>query len=323
MGTNKMKVALCVVLLFGAVFSLSTEDQFKDWMVKYEKTYTSDADYLHALKNFEATLRRVDTLNSDPQDTAVYGLGPFSDLSPLEFRNAYLMKDYTPAEPVDEIVTTKFGAAPQTFDWRSKSGIVSPVKNQGQCGSCWAFSTVEAVESAWAMANHSMTILSPQQIVDCDTRDNGCGGGNPPTAYDYIMQAGGLETNADYPYTARNGECKADKSKEVVDITGFKYSTRSRNEHEMIDSSYAVGPLSVCVSTGGWQDYQSGIMTKLRCGFMVDHCVGITGWDLSASKPYWVVRNSWGTSWGNDGYIYVEFGHDVCEIAGEATYPTV
>jgi len=213
---------------------------------------------------------------------------------------------------------------PSSLDWRTK-GAVTPVKNQEQCGSCWAFSATEGVESAYFLAKGQLFVLSPQQIVSCDTSDGGCDGGDLPTAFQYVQQAG-METDKAYPYTSGNGDsgtCIYDQSQVVVHISGFKYATTTGNETAMQAAMMTQGPLSVCVDAETWQNYQSGVITH-GCGDSLDHCVQIVGWaSTSTSVPYWIVRNSWGTDWGLNGFLWVERNKDECGISDEATYVTI
>jgi len=216
---------------------------------------------------------------------------------------------------------------PTTLDWRQK-GAVTAVKDQGQCGSCWAFSTVESVESAWIIAgrgDNESTILSPQQLVDCDQSSRGCGGGFTTTAYDYLVKSGGLAAESKYPYTASNGQCYYNSTLAVAKITGYKKATIWFNEKQLEDNLVAMGPVSVCVHAVAWQDYVSGVMTASQCGFFntLDHCVQLVGYDKTQSSPFWIVRNSWTTQWGIEGYIWLEMGKDTCGIAHQANWPTV
>jgi len=174
------------------------------------------------------------------------------------------------------------------------------------------FSITENIESMWAIAGNTLRRLSMQQVVDCDTSDDGCGGGDPPTAYQYVMSAGGLEAYVDYPYTGENGYCQFNSGDVVAKISGWNYATQSGNENNMASYLVSNGPLSICVDAESWQYYNGGIIVKGDgCGTSLDHCVMAVGFDTTGSTPYWIVRNSWGTDWGMNGYLYVEMGQDV------------
>jgi C1A family cysteine protease len=233
-------------------------------------------------------------------------------LTPKEFKDLYLMRVpprnmtgivYEPA-PVGVV-------APTSFDWRSKQGV-SAVKNQGQCGSCWAFSATENIESVVKIGKGTMPILAPQQMVDCDKGCYGCGGGWPYKAMTYIVSAGGQDSESTYPYTARNGQCKA-KSPFGAQIKGYK--NIGRDEHTIQASLTTVSPFSVCVDASQWSHYKSGVLRSNQCGHGIDHCVQLVGYDAGANPPYWIVRNSWGTGWGVQGYIYLEMWKDTCAMA--------
>jgi len=212
--------------------------------------------------------------------------------------------------------------SPPLFDWRNYvPHPITPVKVQGQCGSCWAFSATEEIESAWILSGHNLTLLSEQQIVDCDKSDAGCNGGDTPTAYQYVISAGGLETEAAYPYTAKDGKCSATAPK-VATITGFKYATSKKNETQLLNALATIAPISICVDAASWDSYAGGVLTK--CGSKLDHCVQLVGYgtDSASGLDYWEVRNSWGTSWGENGYIKLKRGSNICGIADEATIAT-
>lgn len=262
---------------------------------------------------------RISVLNQ--QDTAEYGVNKFSDLSQEEFAAMYLTYKPTPIPDdvrVPPVSQERVSQLPKSFDWRNEHpSPVTPVKNQKQCGSCWAFSATENIESVWIRAGHSAVELAPQQIVDCDTTDDGCQGGFPSRAFEYVIRAGGMEKESDYPYTARNGRCEAQKDKMVVKISSFKYATQSRNETEMQVRLQDWAPLSICLDASQWSSYRGGVLT--HCGNQQDHCVQLVGWNKESNPPYWIVRNSWGEDWGMNGYIHLEMGKNMCGVDNTVT----
>jgi len=228
-----------------------------------------------------------------------------------------------PAERSDVgVLPTTDIDVPQTLDWRNQN-MVTPVKNQEQCGSCWAFSVVENIESMYCMKNQidctTFPPLSPQEIVDCDTTDAGCDGGDPPTAYQFVMTEGGLEDDSDYPYTAQDGTCNFQANLVKVTITNWQYATQNSNEQTMQNNLVSWGPLSICVDAEPWQDYTGGVLMASDCSNQLDHCVQLVGYDMTQSTPFWIVRNSWGADWGENGYIRLQYGQDTCGCADEAT----
>jgi len=206
--------------------------------------------------------------------------------------------------------------APTTFDWRSKGGVTS-VKNQEQCGSCWAFSATENIESVYKLAGHSMPILGPQQIVDCDKSDYGCSGGWPRLAYTYVIQAGGQDQESCYPYTARDGSCKFKST--CIGAKIKSYQNIAKTEDQIQTALVNQAPLSICVDASSWSSYRGGVMMASSCGHSIDHCVQLVGYDSTKSTPYWIVRNSWGTDWGLSGYIYLQMGKNTCAMNNDVT----
>jgi len=302
---------------------------FDNFIIKYHKSYASQEEYNLRLETFRVNLEVANQRNL--LGGAQHGVTKFSDLTAAEFKSMYLGYEAGSARKAigDAPVAQKVVGIPPSIDWRTK-GVVTPVKDQGQCGSCWAFSAVEETESDWIMAGNSMVELSPQQVVDCDTVDQGCNGGDTPTAYAYIKGAG-LETEAAYPYTSGvfgaeelgsgSGSCSYNSADVAVNITGFSYGTTNNDETTMQSSVATLGPMSVCLAASAWQTYTSGIMTAAECGMDVDHCVQVVGYNTGSSLgSYWIVRNSWNTDWGIQGYIWVQLGTNACDIAGEVTY---
>jgi C1A family cysteine protease len=226
-------------------------------------------------------------------------------------------------------------AAPAKLDWTETAGAVSAVKDQGQCGSCWAFSATEGVESGVFMTDgKAPPALSPQQITSCDTVDGGCNGGDLPSAWDYVETAGGLDTNSDYPYTSatgNSGTCKSHTN--VVSVTDYKYavppcnggSCSSQDEDGLKAALNSFGPLSVCVNAQTFNSYYGGVIASGSCSGaynQLDHCVQLVGYDTTASTPFWKVKNSWAADWGEAGYIRLPMGENSCGIADEAMYVT-
>ena len=188
--------------------------------------------------------------------------------------------------------------APTSFNWVGHSPqVVTPVKNQEQCGSCWAFSATETIESAWALGGNSLQVLAPQQIVDCDSAMDGCNGGFPINGIQYAVKAGGMEPESDYPYTAKDGSCQFKSSEVVSKPTGWQWGTHHANETEMMANLVQNGPQAVAVDAEPWMDYTSGIFKAAQCGMSLDHGVQVVGYGAAnqgSNGGYWIVRNSWG-----------------------------
>jgi C1A family cysteine protease len=295
--------------------------KFVAFEARFGKSYASVDERHLRLKIFHDNLLLADQMNA-MHDGAVFGVTKFMDLTPAEFKARFL--NYIPANYSSAGRQFDFSSIPQadppaSRDWRDTADVITPVKNQEQCGSCWAFSATESIESAWVQAGKSQVILGPQQIVDCDTTDGGCNGGNTETAYEYVIKAGGQETEKNYPYTGQDGTCRFHSNLIAASITSWKYISQSA-ESEMTKMLTYVGnsgPVSVCVDAAPWQYYTGGVLKT--CGMQVDHCVHVVGYMTQSSLPVWIVRNSWGEDWGEQGYIWVEQGKNLCDIAGDVT----
>jgi cathepsin F len=256
-----------------------------------------------------------------------HGVTKFSDLSADEFRAKHTGLKPTTAELKKRVplkshnVNASFKAS--SIDWRTK-GAVTPIKNQGQCGSCWAFSATEQLESDYFLKYGTLKELSPQQICSCTTSCLGCNGGNPINAWQYVNTFGGQEPKMDYPYvsgiTGATGTCKAqatEVTEDVSSVIGYMIADKPSMESNML-AQIAESPMSICVDAELWQTYESGIITASSgCGTTIDHAVQVVGYN--APGNYWIVRNSWGETWGEEGYVYVEYGHNVCGITDQAT----
>jgi len=212
-------------------------------------------------------------------------------------------------------------------DW-VKAGAVTPIKNQGQCGSCWSFSTTGSVEGAVKIASGKLISLSEQQLVDCSTAqgNQGCNGGLMDDAFQYIISNGGLTTEGGYPYTA-TGPNTCDVTTPLASTIGNYCDVNSGDENALA-AAVTAGPVSVAIEADQscFQFYSSGIMSDPSCGTQLDHGVLAVGYDAIGGVEYWNVKNSWGTSWGNEGYIYLgkkvsgqPLG--VCGIASEPSQP--
>jgi cathepsin F/cysteine peptidase B len=316
-----MKLFLASVAVVGAaVIDSSVTTAFTQFMKEHNKQY-SDAEFAVRLGVFAKNLERVNEMNKEHillGGEAVFGVTKFSDLTPEEFKAMYLT--YIPSNSsVPRVNVVLDGEPDSVVDWRTK-GAVTPVKDQGQCGSCWAFSATEAIESYSFLNDGKLVSLSAQQITSCDKTDGGCNGGNTETAYGYVHKAGGIETSADYPYTSGGGStgiCKFVSSKVAVKIAGYKSVARGETN---LKAALNNGPVSVCLAAEAFQSYRSGVLRS--CPGSVDHCVQAVGYDDTSSPPYWTVRNSWATSWGEKGYIRIASGSDLCKISDDVTYPT-
>lgn len=295
-------------------------DSFKK---EHNKNYSTMEEESHRFSIFIENLKmgdRRNLLERKAGGSAQHGITRFSDLSQAEFESQYLTADPTQktgGAKLDSTVRT-VDATTGLVDW---SGVLTtPVKDQGYCGSCWAFSATEQIESDSIRTLGVTYILSPEQITQCATGAYGCSGGWTESAYKYVHNAGGIVTDSVYPYTSyqgRTGTCSVDVNQAVIGVTTYYTVSGESNMAAYVQST---GPLSVCLDAESWNSYTGGIMSV--CGQSVDHCVQAVGVDAS-SGGYWKVRNSWGTSWGESGYIRLAYGKNTCNISNDPTYTTV
>jgi len=321
--TNIMKIVF--FLAIAAIATASTMTQFAEFTSKHGKVYASSEEFQIRFKVFEQNLKVIDQRNAEniaAGGEAVHGITQFADMTQAEFESTYLMNNYQP-QVTDAVATfTKEVSLNTTIDWTKVSpAVLTPIKDQGRCGSCWAFSATSAIESYAKLAGKELQILSPQQITSCDKVDGGCNGGNTETAYNYVVRAGGLELESSYPYksgtTGTSGTCVFDASKIAQKITGF--TAIPKGEANLL-KALNEGPASVCLGASTWNTYTGGILRT--CPGPVDHCVQAVAFNPTSNA--WTLRNQWGTSWGEKGFIQIAktSGNGLCALAGDATFPT-
>lgn len=295
-------------------FQLHTSDDFEKFIKDHQKTYASDLEKSMRMKIFQINGWIAQARQSLEQGSATYGVTKFSDLSVMEFKRLYRNMNMTNARIPFAKATIPTMKAPDSVDWVSR-GAVTPVKNQQQCGSCWAFSTTGNVEGQWFLKKGQLISLSEQELVDCDNLDQGCNGGLPSNAYNEIVRLGGLVREEDYPYTAQDGTCKFDASKVVVTISGGVQI--SEDEGDMATWCAANGPISIGINANDMQFYNGGVSqpSSWSCSkYQLDHGVLIVGYGTDNGTPFWKVKNSWGPDWGEQGYYRVVRGQGACGL---------
>jgi cathepsin L len=297
---------------------------FNHWASYYGKRYSaSEYDYRNTI--FNTNVRTIYKHNLAASNTGSWTMtvNKFADLTPTEFKRLYSM-NYTPFTS-NSTFTVPVSALPASVDWTDK-GVVTPVKDQGQCGSCWAFSATGAMEGAWAIKHSQLFNLSEQELVDCSVPqgNQGCNGGLMDQAFQYVV-ANGLATDHEYPYTATGpNACKSETS--VMTITGF--SDVPANSETALMSAIVQQPVSVAVEADQsvFQFYSGGVMNS-ACGTNLDHGVLAVGYGSLKGQDYYKVKNSWGADWGTDGYILLGRGNfgakGQCGIQMDPSLPLV
>ncbi|CAH1238688.1 CTSF [Branchiostoma lanceolatum] len=284
---------------------------FLEFTVQHNKTYKSTEEYVKRLHVFQDNMKRAADLQESEQGTAKYGVTKFMDLSEEEFRQYYLspVRDLTHAEQLPKATIPDI-ETPDSYDWR-EHGAVTPVKDQGRCGAFGSFAAVANVEGLNFLNTGKLVSLAEQELVDCDEVDQGCNGGLPSRAYAEMISMGGLVSEADYPYTGREGQCNFDRSKVEVHVNGF--TSVSKDEDEIAAALVNYGPLSIVLNAGPMQFYTGGIADPWFCSPSgIDHAVTLVGYGTESGNPYWLIKNSWSSLWGEEGYYRLIRGKDAC-----------
>ncbi|XP_062187937.1 probable cysteine protease RD19D [Phragmites australis] len=316
---------------------LLPEVQFAAFVRRYGQRYSGPEEYARRLRVFAANLARAAAHQAlDP--TARHGVTPFSDLTREEFE-ARLTGLHASGDvqrrmrgmPAAALASPEeVDRLPASFDWREK-GAVTEVKMQGTCGSCWAFSTTGAVEGANFLATGKLLDLSEQQLVDCDHTcggaaarkdcNNGCSGGLMTNAYAYLMKSGGLMEQSAYPYTGAQSRCRFDPTQVAVRVANFT-AMPAGDEAQIRHALVHRGPLAVGLNAAFMQTYVGGVSCPLICPrAWLNHGVLLVGYGARGFaalrlgyRPYWVIKNSWGKQWGEEGYYRLCRGRNVCGV---------
>lgn len=313
-----------------AFFNASyTAPNFSEWMQTYNRSYNSPWELRYRREVYEANVERIATHNANPNSTWTMAVNKFADMTPREFKSLFvggLFRSPYSGMYTNLTLLLRSRSLPASVDWVAK-GAVTPVKNQQQCGSCWAFSTTGSVEGAWFLSKGKLVSLSEQQLVDCSGKEGnqGCNGGLMDYAFQYIIDNKGICSEASYPYTAEDGTCKP--CTPVVTIS--KYQDVPSNSETALLAAIAQQPVSVAVEAdqSSFQFYSGGVMTA-ACGTQLDHGVLAVGYGTLNGQDYYKVKNSWGADWGMQGYILLgrgpKFGASgQCGIQQQPSYPVV
>lgn len=303
---------------------------FAEFIHKHNRSYRiGSRRYNAAFRAFKESLSRAARLNAAGEGDAVYGITRFSDYSEEQFALQFLSKRTERIKLLNNSRHLPLLSAPQIelplkVDWRDRL-VVTGVNDQGACGACWAFSDVETLESMYAISTGNLTRLSAQELIDCSLGGLGCVGGDICSTLDWMSQHAVLPSPL-YPLTLHDNRCALRTSMEEsgIGVRVREYACLSMvgSELLMLQLLAQHGPLTAAVDATSWRDYLGGVI-RYNCEASVNHAVQIVGYDLSDPLPHFIVRNSWGTAFGMDGYLKIAIGQNVCGIAVEVAYLNV
>jgi len=313
-----------------SIFVFLSLPSFTSWIQTYNRSYSSLSEYNYRENIYLSNLIKISKHNSN-NNTWLMDVNNFTDLTPQEFKQQYSGCFYSNhnVDTLDGLSEGNYSALPKYINW-TEVGAVTPVKNQGQCGSCWAFSTTGSIESASFLANRKFLPLSEQQLVDCSSKksDQGCNGGHMDYGFQYVIDNKGITSEDNYPYTASNNNCNTSEAKNIVASISRYINVQTNSETALMTAIFQQ-PVSVAIEADQdiFQFYKSGVMTS-KCGTNLDHGVLAVGYGTLNNEDYWIVKNSWGTEWGMNGYILlgrgVKYGSEgQCGIQMNPSYPVI
>ena len=297
--------------------------EYNNYLKTFNKNYDTSNYWQHFFL-FNDNMRKIRYHNNE-NHTWKMGSNNFTDISRYEYKNIYLRTNINSQN--NSIFKKVQMKIPEAIDWRAEN-LVTNIKDQGQCGSCWAFSAVGSIEGANARKTGNLTSLSEQNLVDCAENFGceGCNGGWMNAAMEYVHYNHGIDSESEYPYTAVDGVCDYKKNESAAKVRSV-FNISKGDDEALLHAVATIGPISVAIDAEyDFQLYQSGIYSSTECSKeSLDHGVLIVGYGVTSSgRKYYIIKNSWGTSWGMNGYVYWDRDiPNMCGIAQAASFPTM
>ena len=320
--------ALIISLVFTSLSDQEALQRFRQFIQKYNKHYNSLEEFMQRFEIFKNHLISLETKNEIPSHHTI-GITKFSDLTEEEFRKNYLGLKVNKPHFVNlkKVELKKDLQLPESFDWVTDKNVLGAAKNQYSCGSCWAFSIVGHLEALYYLKYGEHKTFSEQQLVDCDTYDEGCNGGEFLPAYKWIKENGGLQSDTDYPYQARGQACSQDKTKNIVKISSYQL-LETTDEEIIKQYLYEIGPLAIGVNAYPLNWYARGVIdwgTENCSHDDINHAVVLVGYghDDEEGLDFWRIRNSWGADWGEKGYFRVSRGKGTCGVNQHVSFASI
>lgn len=311
---------------------LAFEEVWQNFKLEHDKTYSHATEELVRKQVFLENLKKIEMHNylySKGLKSYTLGVNKYADMEHSEFvkmMNGWKRDNTTSGKGATYMSPNVQMTLPDMVDWRTK-GYVTPVKDQGQCGSCWSFSATGSLEGQHFRKNGQLVSLSEQNLVDCSRKygNNGCEGGLMDFAFQYIKENKGIDTEASYPYEAKDDTCRYNPATKGATDVGFM-DIAENDEKKLTEAIATIGPISVAIDAAhdSFQLYKSGVYDEPACTDNLDHGVLAVGYGTEGGKDYYIVKNSWSESWGDKGYIKMSRNkNNQCGIASKASYPLV
>jgi len=312
---------------------------FVSFQARFKKIYPSETELQQRFEIFKENVITIFQHNLEKKENYTMGINQFTDLTSIEFQKNIIHSGFIGSTASSLRGKSKCSQytyqqikVPSSIDWRS-SGAVTPVKDQGQCGSCWSFSATGAMEGAWSISTGNLVSLSEEQLVDCSKRygNLGCNGGLMDNAFQYAID-NGMCVESDYPYTASSGSSGSCQSTCDPEVTISDCADVPANNQLALKEAVSFGPVSIAIEADQriFQSYSSGVITSSACGTDLDHGVLIVGYgtEPETQLDYWLVKNSWSTTWGDEGYVKIQRSDStndigICGIAAQPSFPIV